>query len=211
MTVELFELPPPPPPPAAPPPAAAAPPPPAAAAPVRAQPRVVREPAATPPAPTPAQAAEVVAQESPSDQPVDLTSFTIATGSGQRYAGGKTSSGGTSTQAVTGAASADGVPNGTGTGTADLSRPVRLADSEWECPWPAEADSLGIDEQAVLMRVVVRANGSVESAELVSDPGNGFGQAALACARRSRFEPALDRGGAALRARSGPIRVLFTR
>ena len=93
----------------------------------------------------------------------------------------------------------------------DHSRPVSLADDDWNCAWPRSAEAADIDEQAVVIRVVVRADGSVESAQLVHDPGAGFGAAALECARRSRFRPALDRQGKALRAASPSIRVRFTR
>ena len=62
-----------------------------------------------------------------------------------------------------------------------------------------------------MIRVVVTARGAVESAEIVTDPGDGFGAAALACARRTRFSPALDPRGRPIRARSPAIRVHFTR
>ena len=91
------------------------------------------------------------------------------------------------------------------------SPPVALASSEWNCPWPVEADGLALDEQVATIRVVVDVRGAVETAELVADPGDGFGRAALACARRTRFSPALDRDGRPIRARSPAIRVHFTR
>jgi protein TonB len=46
---------------------------------------------------------------------------------------------------------------------------------------------------------------------LVADPGVGFGRAALACARRTHFQPARDAAGAPTAAWSSPIRVHFTR
>lgn len=183
------------------------PPPPPAPLPPTPPPRP-RDPAprAQNPPPTPAQAAEVVTREAAAD-PLDLTGFTVASGTASHHAGGTTSGSGTSTQAVTGPAAHDGVADGTG----DLSRAIQLADDEWDCPWPAEADALGIDEQTVVLRVTVAADGQLETASLLKDPGHGFGAAALACARRSRFLPALDGQGKAVRARSGPIRVRFTR
>jgi periplasmic protein TonB len=195
LAVELFEPPPPPPPPPEPPPE---PPPP------RAQPAAA----------APAQAAEVLAAEPEpaAAEPEDLTAFTITTGNAERFAGGKTASNGSSTAAVPGAVSARGVPGGTGTGDRDLSSPVRIRDHEWDdCAWPAEADALGIDEQTVSIRAVVRSDGSMETAEIVSDPGNGFGAALLACARRHGFQPARDATGSPIRARSGVIRFTFTR
>lgn len=203
MEVMLFEPPEPPPPEAPEPP----PPPPRPSVARSRVPQVNAEPAA----PTPAQAAEVVAQEAPPDEPLDLTAFSITTGTATTYAGGKTASSGTSSRAVTGAVSAEGVPNETGTGSSDLSRPVKLVADEWDCPWPAEADSLGIDEQTVVIRVTVRADGQFESAEIVRDPGHGFGAETLKCAPLNRYQPALDRTGRPVKARSGPIRVRFTR
>jgi periplasmic protein TonB len=192
MEVEMLAPPPPPPPP---PPEPPPPPPPRAAI-----------PRAQNPPPTPAQAAEVVTREAAAD-PLDLTGFTVASGTAAQHAGGTTASNGTSTRAVNGPASADGVADGTG----DLSRSVQLADDEWDCPWPPQADALGIDRQTVVLRVTVAADGRLETASLVSDPGDGFGAAAVGCARQSRFLPALDGRGQPVRARSGPIRVLFTR
>ncbi len=79
------------------------------------------------------------------------------------------------------------------------------------CPWPREAEGLGIDEQVVLLRVVVGADGRASSADVLADPGHGFGQAALGCARVARFEPARDRAGQPYAATSPPIRVTFRR
>jgi protein TonB len=88
---------------------------------------------------------------------------------------------------------------------------VSLEGQSWSCPWPPEADSDRIDEQTVVIRVVVDQDGSVKSAEIVVEPGHGFGKAAVACAKNTRFTPAHDRAGNAVRARSPPIRVRFTR
>jgi protein TonB len=62
-----------------------------------------------------------------------------------------------------------------------------------------------------VIRVVVDANGKVESAEIVSDAGHGFGAAAIACALRTHFTPARAADGNPIRAQSPPIRVRFTR
>ncbi|MFP2934736.1 TonB family protein, partial [Pyxidicoccus sp. 3LG] len=156
--------------------------------------------------PRPAQAAEVVAAKE-ADAPLDFTGFDIATGKAQRYAGGVTASRGTSATAVN-EATAEGTGDGEG---ASQARAVRLPARNWSCPWPREADALRIDEQTVVMRVVVDASGRVTSSELLSDPGNGFGSAALECARHARFDPALDRSGQAYAAASPPIRVRFKR
>jgi periplasmic protein TonB len=93
----------------------------------------------------------------------------------------------------------------------DRSTKVSLEGQNWSCPWPPEADSERIDDQTVVIRVVVDPNGSVRSAEIVVEPGHGFGKAAATCALNTRFTPAHDRDGNAVRARSPPIRVRFTR
>jgi TonB family protein len=61
------------------------------------------------------------------------------------------------------------------------------------------------------VRVTVGPEGRVESVRLVSDPGWGFGAAAVRCARAARFGPALDLQGRPVRASSPPIRVRFSR
>jgi protein TonB len=86
-----------------------------------------------------------------------------------------------------------------------------VPEGEWRCPWPRQADDAQIDEQVAVVRVVARADGSVESTALIDDPGYGFGAAAMACALGRRFIPARDRDGRPVRAKSPPIRVRFTR
>ncbi len=113
--------------------------------------------------------------------------------------------GGTGTGA---AGSKQGVVGGTGTGTAV---PVTLSLKDWRCAWPEEAEYEDFDQQVVSLRVVVAEDGRVESAEIVKDPGFGFGRAARDCARRVRFNPAKDASGRAVRAASPPINVRFVR
>jgi protein TonB len=129
------------------------------------------------------------------------------TGSATAYAGGVTSATGTNPQAVQTREVDPRAPPG----EPDRSRPVSLDDPDWKCPWPREAEMEQIDEQIAIVRVLVRPDGSVESASVVKDPGHGFGQAAVACAMRTRFEPARDRMGRPIRAQSPPVRVRFTR
>ena len=69
-----------------------------------------------------------------------------------------------------------------------------------------------IYEQYVVLRVVVTASGKVENAKVLTDPGYGFGDAAVVCALRTRFSPALDANGQPIQASTSPaIRVRFTR
>ncbi|MCK8498060.1 TonB family protein [Myxococcus fulvus] len=155
----------------------------------------------------PARAGAVVTAKEPA-APLDFTDFDMTTGDAPRYAGGVTASTGRSTTAVNTVLAGDG--EGTGTG-GSRARSIQLSARSWSCPWPKEADTLRIDDQTVVLRVSVDAYGEVTSAELVSDPGHGFGQAALACARKARFDTALDREGRPYAAVSPPIRVRFVR
>ncbi|HVZ37371.1 MAG TPA: TonB family protein, partial [Polyangiaceae bacterium] len=184
---------PPPPPPAPPKPSAPAHPP----------PHAVSVPKAPPP---PAQAGRIIAR-APEDDVVDLTGNTFVTGTASAYAGGTTTATGTSTKPVF----AQTVAPPSDRFEPDLSRPVSLDENEWQCRWPREAEAEDIDEQSVVLHVSVRPDGSVASARLVSDPGHGFGAAALVCASHTRFTPARDRQGRAILAESPAIRVRFTR
>jgi protein TonB len=144
--------------------------------------------------------------------PVDLPSTTFVVGTSASYAGGVTSSSGKSQVAVTGPVAQDGPPAGASAARGeDHSSSIEVEDTDWNCPWPKEADSQQIDEQSVLIQVVVRPDGTPESARVLSDPGHGFAAAARACALATHYSPAHDRQGRALRAESPPILVHFTR
>jgi protein TonB len=142
---------------------------------------------------------------------VDLTGDTFVTGSSKSYAGGVTASSGTNPVAVhTGVVDPRAQPT-RNPAEPDLSKPVTLEGDQWQCPWPREAINEDIDQQFVVLRVLVNPSGSAEKAELISDPGNGFGAQAIECSLKTRFGPAKDRQGRPLRALSPPIRVRFTR
>jgi len=96
-------------------------------------------------------------------------------------------------------------------GAMSLAQPVRLEVRHWKCPWPEEADLLAVDEETVVMGVEVDAEGVVHQATIVSDPGYGFGPAALRCARQNLFLPATNELGHPISAKSPPIRVRFSR
>jgi protein TonB len=159
---------------------------------------------------TPSGEPEALAEEGRAGVPLDLTGETPVIGTSGR---------GTGTPAAAGDVFGNAWGNGGKPGLAsegqgpglDLSAMVSLEGQSWSCPWPPEADSERIDEQTVVIRVVVDPDGSVKSAEIVIEPGHGFGKAAVACAMNTRFTPARDRAGHAVRARSPPIRVRFTR
>ncbi|MEY2937394.1 MAG: hypothetical protein RL033_8143 [Pseudomonadota bacterium] len=215
LEVELL-APPPPPPPATPEPEP--PPPPPVAKPAKVVERTVEKAPAPPPAepppepsnepPPPAEAGQVVAAEP--DAPADFTSFDIASGKGARYRGGVTASNGTNTQAVHAPVLARSAAPGSG-GNVSLAQPVRLEVRDWTCPWPEQADLLAVDEERVVLKVDVDVDGRVSAASVLTDPGYGFGAAALRCARQHRFLPATDIAGRPIAASSPPIRVRFSR
>lgn len=191
---------------------------PVAARPRSTAPRASSHTQARVPSPPSAQAASVLAREPPPGAPVDMTGETFVVGSAKGYAGGVTASGGTSPvpgqgrgpsagTATAGAAVGDG---GDSAG-ASRSASVGLASESWSCPWPSEAEPLPLDEETVVIRVVVRPDGAAESVAVITDPGHGFGRAAISCAMRTPFAPARAAGGEPVRATSAPIRVRFTR
>jgi protein TonB len=96
---------------------------------------------------------------------------------------------------VPAAAAAGPTPAGSGAGS-DRSRGVSLSDGrEWRCPFPSEADLLGIDHAIAQLRIEVGPDGRVRRIAISSDPGHGFGRAARTCAQSRFYEPALDRTG----------------
>lgn len=159
----------------------------------------------------PTRAGQIIAAEGDPTEPVDLTGNTFVSGTASAYAGGATARhgrDGARGQAIAGTQHPSAGSSGSG---APRARPVRLPPGAWRCDWPRAALARDIYEQQVILRVVVRSDGQVERATLEDDPGDGFGTAALDCARRTTFAPAFDRAGRPIRAVSPPIRVRFTR
>jgi protein TonB len=200
--------PPPPPPPEEPPPEPKAPPPPTQMA--KPAPREEARPA-------PAQAGKILTQEPKPDEPVDLTGMGFVTGNADSYAGGVTSSTGTSAKAVHNLnAAPGGVPGGTGTAPAppppDVAQPASLeGDTDWsDCPWPSEALAEQIEMQRVTIVVTVGADGNPRDVKVVKDPGHGFARMAKQCAMRKHYNPAHDRDGRAVVSTMAPFTVRFT-
>jgi len=82
---------------------------------------------------------------------------------------------------------------------------------EWACEFPKEADEAHKDDASVQVRVTVGANGLAQAAEVSSlDPGFGFGPAAVACALKQHYSPALDATGCPMAATT-ELWVRFTR
>jgi protein TonB len=172
-----------------------------------------------PPPPAAAEAAKVLTQEPAKDEPLDFTGNTFVQGTGSTYAGGTTQAGGTSKTAVyKTAAVATGVPGGTGTAPVpvapriDRSRAAALSGStDWDCPFPAEADAEQIDNSAVIIQVKVRPDGTAENVNVLQDPGHGFGREARKCAMRKRYNAAFDVDGNPIAGMTKQIRVRFSR
>jgi periplasmic protein TonB len=207
-----------------PPPAPSVPPPPSTAEVLRPPPRAAtsaappvsvdsKVPPSLHPAETPPAAAEAGQVLTAADEVVDFGD-TVVSGQGS-YAGGTTERGGTSKFAVRdGGARAHGVPGGRASaGPPAPSRarqPALAGGARWDCPFPHEADDEGVDTATVALRVQVGLLGQVLGVEVVSDPGAGFGREARRCALKKRWQPGLDREGAAA-AMSALVHVRFER
>ena len=155
----------------------------------------------------PAQAAQLAAASS---EPADFTASAFVAGSGASYAGGATTKTGTSRTPAHGNIATEATGDGA-TVARSRARSVSLDQAAWNCPWPAEADAQQVNEQTVVVRVAVRADGRADRVDVLSDPGFGFGPAARFCALRTRFEAARDPVGQPIAALSPPIRVHFFR
>ena len=207
-------------PPEPPPPEPEAPPEPVAPAP-KAEAPAKEDPYDAPP--PPAQAAAVLTQKDDPDKIEDLTGNTIVNGEGTAAYGQQSAQGTGDKPVINPAASLTGVPGGTGTSKGppppppqptgpDLSRAASPSGgSNWNCPFPPEADADQIDEARASLVVTVRPDGTPLSVTVVSDPGHGFGRAARMCALTRRFTPALDKTGQPIAGSTVPFGVRFTR
>jgi len=125
---------------------------------------------------------------------VDLTdSVVVGSATGSRGTGGR---------ATSAPGPGSGVTNSQGAGS--LSEPLgpnraRAAsvwgESDWNCPFPPEADIDGVDRAVASLRVELNGRGAVNQVAILRDPGHGFGAAARRCALGKRYDPALDREG----------------
>jgi protein TonB len=158
----------PPPPPAPPPPAPA---PEASHVSVSRSARAPREPPSRPT--QPAQAGQIVAA---APAPADFTGMAFIVGSGSSYAGGATTSSGTNRNPALGPVAPEAPPRTAPAGVPSKARPVTLDQSAWNCPWPAEADAQQVNEQTVVLRAKVGADGRADRVAVLSDPGFGFGR-----------------------------------
>ncbi|MEM8609095.1 MAG: ferric siderophore ABC transporter substrate-binding protein [Myxococcota bacterium] len=159
--------------------------------------------------PPPAQAGKLVAVAP--DDPLDFTDQSMVSADNAKFAGGVTAPSGTNQEAVrTSTVDPNAKPGGP-QGEGSLARPVRLGSRSWNCPWPEEAEMLGITEQFVPIRVMTDPEGVALRVTVLADPGHGFGAAAAECARANKFRPALDDYGKPYAASSPVLRLRFTR
>lgn len=181
-----------------------APPPPPAPEPAETKPEEAPPPPAVkavheapPPPAAPAQAARVLAQEPDPNEPVDLTGNTIVQGNADTYAGGTTAANGTNTRAVRNVTGPAGVPGGTGPVQAKpppaaCARAASVGGTEWNAPFPPEADTAQIDEAYVTLQIDVRPDGTASAVRVLTDPGNGFGREARRYALAQHYPSAID-------------------
>jgi periplasmic protein TonB len=158
------------------------------------KPTAARAPVSAAPAAAPA----VMTAED--EGPVDLSQNTIVSGTARSTPGGAVHTEGTRTE-----------PAPAQAGAPDQSSRVTLEHGEWSCAWPNTAAGDVTNEQSVLIKVEVDGDGRVLDAKIVRDARRGFGEAAIQCAKRTRFVPAKDGAGRPLRAWSPPIEVRFFR
>ncbi len=160
-----------------------------------------------------AQAAPIVTRPNDPSEPVDLTNF--VTGTATAFAGGTTASSGTSKTPISSAGDSAGDskskrPTG-GVSAEDLSSPPSATgDTNWNCPFPLEADVERIRNATATIRVSVNAADTLVRVDIVHDPGHGFGEAARGCAMGKSWRSARDREGKPS-AGSVIVRVQFVR
>lgn len=181
------------------------------------QPRAQQQQTAEPP--PPAQAGKVLTSEPDPDEPMDFTGDGFMQGDAERYAGGTTSSTGTSKVAVKGPAKPGSTapvtnkPVGPASGepAVDKSRAPRPTSTNWNCGFPPEADFDQIDYATVTLAVTVDTNGRAKSVSIMSDPGHGFGRLARSCAMRMTYQVGYDKAGNPVVKTTRPFPVRFTR
>jgi protein TonB len=168
------------------------------------QPRRLRRAAAPPP---PAEASQVLTRAP--DAPIDLSSFTIATGHAATYGGGYTSGNGTNHGPVSSPNVARTPhPARAGAGQARAAQPARR---DWSCGWPEDAQETDLRETRVIVKVDVSADGDPTAVEVQGGALSGFGDAARRCALSEQYRPALDATGRRVPGQTPLLMVHFVR
>jgi hypothetical protein len=89
--------------------------------------------------------------------------------------------------------------------------PTWAEPGDTECEFPKEADPAGIDAADVVLRVLVRVDGSPQVVQTLEEPGFGCGPAATRCAMARLYTPATDDQGVPIAGWTPPIHVRFVR
>lgn len=159
----------------------------------------------------PAASGEIIAAEPALEGPVDFMEEAFVTGLATAYAGGASSAEGASEVPVSRNEAKEGAKKKTPVLRESKARPVGLASGAWRCRWPQPAVAQDIYEYFVELRVLVQEDGRAQEVTVMDRHEYGFAEAARACALRTRFLPAYDDNGDAIKKMSPPIRVRFTR
>jgi periplasmic protein TonB len=167
---------------------------------------------ARPPQPTPtkapaaAAAGRVLTAAPIPDRPLDMTSFDMAIGKGNVYAGGVTASSGTSLTAVT---DSHASARGTGPSRARIAVPAR---TDWACAWPQEEEeNTELHSVRVLIAVHVDRDGEAQSVDILGPAAAPFERAARQCALNELYFFAQDESGHAVASTTPPFSVHFVR
>ncbi|MBN2195140.1 MAG: hypothetical protein JW751_20145 [Polyangiaceae bacterium] len=191
------------------------------------EPQASKETAPPPEPPPAAEAGQALTAEPDPNEELDLTSssFTITTGTSDRYGGGTTDRAGKAKSAVYDRRARGGGPAAAANSASraveprrrpsrDLSRPAGVVGStNWSsCPFPPEAEQAQIDSARVTLIVTVDANGHPRSVVVQSETpkGYGFGARARQCALARPFEPARDARGNPIAGTTPPLNIRFT-
>ena len=163
-------------------------------------------------APIPTEATKILTAKS--DEPLDLTSFTMNSGNNENLVSGEVSNKGVRRKRAVKNSRHDGttrVARGTAPAV-NRSRAVRRVSDTWDdCGFPDEADQEQVHQAWVRIVVSVDATGRATKVDIVKDPGYGFGRLAQKCALRKRYRPALNRAGKPVASTLGPFGVEFRR
>lgn len=98
-------------------------------------------------------------------------------------------------------------PSGPATGPTPPPRATLTPGTKWDCPFPA-GDTKTKDAN-VLVVVHVEPDGKPVSADVLEDPGGGFGEAAKKCALEKAYVAAHDVNGQPVRAATFPFYIHF--
>ncbi|MBX3227729.1 MAG: hypothetical protein KIT84_15340 [Labilithrix sp.] len=104
------------------------------------------------------------------------------------------------------AGSAAPPPSGPATGPTPPPRAAITPGTRWDCPFPANAAKTDAN---VLVVVHVETDGKPVSADVLEDPGGGFGEAAKKCALEKAYVAAQDVNGQPVRAATFPFYIHF--